>query len=201
MATENSQEKDGSSAPGTTTRRRLIRGACAAATAAALPALTGVAAAHFPLQIDIDVQPENEDNFIDLEDHGSVRVAVHRTEFLNSDGEREVFDPTEKDVRYRFGSRSTLESGGGARPAGDGTVTGSGGGHGEDGDGEEDTLVLEFPVGETGLEDGMETAWLFWEREESGEHGFAGVDTVSVYGEEVSNRDIAELLRSLLESG
>jgi len=185
-----------------TTRRSVLRGVLGAATTtAAAPLLTGVAAAHFPLQIDVDVQPGNEDNFIDLEDHESVRVAVHRTEFLNSDGEREAFDPTEKDVRYRFGSHSALENGGGARPAGDGTVTGSGGEHGDGGDGEEDTLVLEFPVGETGLEDGMETAWLFWERDESGEHGFAGMDTVSVYGEEVSNRDIAELLRALLESG
>lgn len=201
MATKNPQEKSGSSALGSTTRRRLIRGAFgAAATTAVTPALTGVAAAHFPLQLDIDVQPENEDNFIDLEDHESVPVAVHRTEFLNSDGEREVFDPTEEDVRYRFGLRSTLENGGGARPAGDGTVTSSDGGHGEDGDGEEETLVLEFPIGEMGLEDGMETAWVFWERGESGEHGFAGVDTVSVYGEEVSNSDLAELLRALIES-
>ena len=166
----------------------------AAATTATAPLVTGVAVAHFPLQLDIDVQPGNEDNFIDLEDHASVGVAVRRSEFLNSDGEREVFDPTQEDVRYRFGSRSTLEGGGGARPMGDGEVA-------ESGEVPRDTLVLEFPVGETGLEEGMETAWLFWERDESGEHGFAGVDTVSVYGKEVSNRDLAGLLRSVLEEG
>jgi len=200
MLTKNSQEKDGCSTLGSTTRRRLIRGAFgAAATAAVTPVLTGVAAAHFPLQLDIDVQPENEDNFIDLEDHESIPVAVHRTEFLNSDGEREVFDPTEEDIRYRFGSRSTLGSGGGARPAGEGTVTSSGGDHGDEQN--QDSLVVEFPIGETVLEDGMETAWVFWERDESGEHGFAGVDTVSVYGTEVSNRDLAGLLRAVLEQG
>ncbi len=186
--------------PANTTRRNVLRGALGAATTtAAAPLLADAAAAHFPLRLDIDVQPGNEDNFIDLEDHESVRVAVHRTEFLNSDGEREVFGPTEEDVRYRFGSRSTLESGGGVRPSGDGTVSSSGGDHRDEQD--QDSLILEFPVGETGLEDGMETAWLFWEREESGEHGFAGMDTASIYGEEVSNRDIAELLRALLDSG
>ncbi|MDZ7687505.1 MAG: hypothetical protein U5J64_02075 [Halobacteriales archaeon] len=175
------------------TRRNILRGALGAtATVTAVSALTGVAVAHFPLQLEVDIQPQNEDNFIDLDDHESVRVAVHRTEFLNSDGEREVFDPTEEDVRYRFGARSTLENGGGVRPMDDGDET-----NGEDDD---ETLLLEFPVGETGLDDGMETAWLFWERDESGEHGYSGVDTVSVYGEEVSNRDIAEILRRLFES-
>ena len=177
------------------TRRGLLRGALGAtATVTAVPALTGIATAHFPLQLDVDIQPGNKDNFIDLEDHESVQVTVHRTEFLNSDGEREVFDPTEEDVRYRFGSRSTLENGGGARPMGEGTT----GENNEEMD--ENSLFLEFPVGETGLEDGMETAWLFWERDESGEHGYSGMDTVSVYGKEVSNRDIAEILRTLLES-
>ena len=180
------------------TRRGLLRGTLGAtATVTAVPALSGVAAAHFPLQLELDVQPENEDNFIDLEDHESVQVTVHRTEFLNSDGEREVFDPTEEDVRYRFGSRRTLENGGGARPMDDGTTEGNGD---EETSSDEDSLFLEFPVGDTGLEDGMETAWLFWERDESGEHGYSGMDTVSVYGKEVSNRDIAEILRTLLES-
>jgi len=180
------------------TRRNILRGALGAtATVTAVPALTGVSSAHFPLQLDVDIQPENENNFIDLEDHESVRVAVHRTEFLNSDGEREVFDPTEEGVRYRFGSRSTLENGDGAHPMDDSTT----GGEGDDEEsGDENSLLLEFPVGETGLEDGMETAWLFWERDESGGHGYSGMDTVSVYGNEVSNRDIAEILRTLLES-
>jgi len=175
-------------------RRRLLRGtAGAAAAVVTLPALGGVAAAHFPAELDIDVQPENADNFIDLDDHDSVRIAVHRTEFLNSDGERETFDPTERDVRYRFGSRATLDDGGGAHPMDDGTVENPG-----DGDRSDDAMVLEFPASEAGLDGGEETVWLYWERDESGSHGFAGFDTVSVYNADRSDRDLVELLGELL---
>lgn len=157
-----------------------------------LPALGGVAAAHFPAELDIDVQPENADNFIDLDDHDSVRVAVHRSEFLNSDGEREVSDPTERAVRYRFGSRETLDDGDGARPVDDGTD------ESDDEDGTGDALVLEFSVDEAGFDGGEETAWLYWERDESGGHGFSGFDTVSVYNADRSDRDLVELLGELL---
>ena len=88
----------------------------------AVPALSGVVAAHFPVELDIDVQPGNEDNFIDLDEHDHVSVTVHSSEFLNSDGERETFDPTERDVRYRFDSQSALDDGAGARPVDDGEV-------------------------------------------------------------------------------
>lgn len=186
------------------TRRWFLRGAFGAATSVtAISAASGVAAAHFPLRLDIDVQPENETNFIDLDEHDSVSVAVHPTEFLNSDGNRETFDPTTRAVRYRFGSRFVLDDGAGARPTGDGEVIevdeGSGDSH--------DALVLPFPVGETGLDGGEETAWLYWERDESGEHGYAGVDSVRVYGTgtttreaetEASERDLFELLRRLI---
>jgi hypothetical protein len=69
----------------TTTRRHFIKGAIGVATvAAAAPALSGVAAAHFPLQLDIDIQPQNADNFIDLEEHDTVSVAVHPTDSLST---------------------------------------------------------------------------------------------------------------------
>lgn len=168
------------------TRRRFLRGTLgAAASVTAISALSGVAAAHFPLQLEIDIQPENETNFIDLDEHDTVAVAVHPTEFLNSDGDRETFDPTAEAVRYRFGSRFALDGGAGARPAGDGDVI-----EVDDGNGDShDALVLTFPVGETGLDGGEETAWLYWERDEAGEHGYAGVDSVRVYGTETATRE------------
>lgn len=161
------------------TRRRFLRGALGGVTAVAvLPGLSEVAAAHFPLRLEIDVQPGNEENFIDLDAHESVPVAVHRTEFLNSDAEREAFDPTGEAVRYRFGSRFALDDGEGARPTDDGEIS-----EVDDGNGDSrEALVLNFPVAETGFDGGEETAWLYWEEDESGEHGYAGVDTVRIYG-------------------
>lgn len=179
-------------------RRRFLKGtAGAAASVAAVPVLSGVAAAHFPVELDIDVQPENEDNVVDLDEHDQVSVRVNSSEFLNSDGERETFDPTEKDVRYRFGSRSALDDGEGARPINDGEVTTT---TTEDGDQQKTTevLSLSFPVEETGLTNGDDTAWLYWEREESGGHGYSGVDTITVYGGKSSSKDLFELLRQLL---
>jgi len=176
------------------TRRRVLKGTAGAATAlVGLPAFSGVAAAHFPLELDIDIQPENADNYLDLDVHKTVSVAVKRTEFLNGGGERETFDPAEEASRYRFGSKNALERGDGARPVGDGERTTIGGGHGT----ETDALVLEFPVDDTGLDGGEEAAWLYWERDESGNHGYAGVDTVNVYGSSDVNRG---LLRSLLRA-
>jgi len=199
----NSERTGATDRDATPTRRRFLRGAAASGAAVAgLPALSGVAAAHFPLRLDVDVQPENETNFIDVDEHETVAVAVHPTEFLNSDGERETFDPTATPVRYRFGSRFALDDGDGARPIGDGEVPES---ESEADDGSE-PLVLEFPVAETGFDGGEETAWLYWEEDDSGEHGYAGVDSVRVYGtgrsSGVGNRgppedDPLELLRQV----
>lgn len=177
------------------TRRRFL-GRVLGAAAVAVAVLSGVATAHFPIHLDVDIQPENAENFIDLDEHDTVAVAVHPTEFRNADGELETFDPLDRDRRYRFGSRFALEDGGGARPTDDGEATGSNSGENEG----DDALLLEFPVGETGLDGGEETAWLFWEQDESGEHGLAGVDSVRVYADEPSNRDLLEALRGLLES-
>lgn len=186
--------------PGTGPNRRrfLTRTAGVAAGVAAIPVLSGVAAAHFPVELDIDVQPGNEENFVDLDDHDHVSVAVHPTEFLTSDGERATFDPTERDVRYRLGSRSALDDGEGARPVDDGAVTEATTGHGDHRQTTE-RLTLTFPVEETGFDGGDDTVWLYWERDESGEHGLSGVDTVSVYGEGATPRDARGLLRQLLK--
>lgn len=173
--------KDSTPRVGSRTRRRFLRGTLGSVAAAtAIPTLSGVAAAHFPLRLDIDVQPENRDNFVDLEAHESVPVAVHYNLFLNSDHEQEVFDPTEEAVRYRFGSRFTLDDGEGARPMEDGEVM--------EIDDARDALLLHFPVEEMGFDGGEETAWLYWEEDESGEHGYAGVDSVRVYGTSSADR-------------
>ena len=135
-----------------TTRRRLLKRALAArVTAAAVPSLSGVAAAHFPVEIAINIQPEN---FIDLSEHETVTVAVKQSEFVTSDGNSEAFDPTERTVRYRFGSRLALEDGESARPADDSEIR-------EPDDNAADghsSLVLTFPVNKMGLAGGEETA-------------------------------------------
>jgi hypothetical protein len=177
------------------TRRRLFRATVGAAAAVvAVPALSGRASAHFPLELNIDVQPGNAENFIDLEQHDSVTVAVHPTEFLNGDGNRQTFDPTAEVVRYRFGSHATVHGGAGARPLGDGEVTELEGNHG----GSVEALLLEFPVVDMGFDGQEETAWLYWEREDAGQHGYAGVDAVSVYGSSGPDRALMSLLRQLM---
>jgi len=174
-ADEHGDETDG------TGRRGFVRGAAGlAAGAVALPALSGVAAAHFPAKLDVDVQPGNEENFVDLDEQDHVTVDVYPSEFLNSDDEKATFDPTEREVRYRFGARSELDDGEGARPVDDGEVVETSTGHGDEESVE--VLRLRFPVEGTDLHRGDDTAWLFWERDPSGEHGYSGFDTVSVYG-------------------
>ncbi|WP_222913101.1 hypothetical protein [Natrinema sp. SYSU A 869] len=192
MRQTQSKLADDGSESATPTRRRFFKGTLgAAATVAAIPALSGVAAAHFPLELDIDIQPENAENFIDLAEHESVSVVVHPSEFLNGDDERETFDPTDEPVRYRFGSRYALQDGEGARPTDDGEVTQVEGGHGDS----HQVLVLDFPVSETGFDGEEEAGWLYWERADSGDHGYAGVDSVRVYGAETSNWNLLQLLR------
>lgn len=187
----------GQSDSGSPTRRRVLRGAAGTAAAVVtIPAVSGVVAAHFPTELTIDIQPENADNYIDLDVHETVAVAVQRTEFINSDGKRETFDPTEEAVRYRFGSKNALRNGDGARPIDEGEVI-TMGGHGDGS--ETEALLLEFPVDEMGLDGGEEAAWLYWERDESGEHGYSGVDAVNVYGTDNPNRDLLETLVQLLQ--
>nr|WP_240150030.1 hypothetical protein [Haloarcula sp. JP-Z28] len=182
-------------AQSTTTRRRLLkRTAGVTAAAVSIPAVSGLAAAHFPNKLDIDVQPDNADNYIDVDEHDTVEVVVQPVEFLNSDGDQETFDPTAEPVRYRFGSRSMVEDGDGARPEDDGEVREF---NGHDGESYE-ALVMEFPVDKMGFDGGEETAWLYWERDESGEHGYAGMDSVSIHGTTASNQDIIEVLQQLL---
>ena len=195
MRTQRSTPTDDEPKNDTTTRRRYLKGTLgAAATVAAIPALSDVAAAHFPLELDIDIQPENAENFIDVDEHESVSVAVHPSEFLNGDGERETFDPTDEPVRYRFGSRFVVQDGEGARPLDDGEVTEIENHHGDS----HEVLVLDFPVDDMGLDGEEETGWLYWERDDTGEHGYAGVDSVRVYGTETSNRELLDLLRQLV---
>ena len=87
-----------------------------------------------------------------------------------------MFDPTERAVRYRFGAQSLLERGSGVRPVNDGAV------RDVDGDGNDD-LVLRFPLDGTGFTTDGGTGILFWERDDSGEHGLAGSDTLTLTDE------------------
>lgn len=81
----------------TLTRRRLLKGAAGVTAAAAfVPAASGLAAAYFPNKLDIDVQPDDADEFIDVDEHDSVEVAVHPVEFLTGDGGRETLDPRQR---------------------------------------------------------------------------------------------------------
>lgn len=180
---------------GSATRRRILKGTVGAATAvASVGFLSGAAAAHFPTQLDIDVRPETDDPYIDVGEHETVSVTVFPVEYLNGDGERERFDPTEEPVRYRFGSRFALEDGEGARPIDGGEPTTV-----ETEDGERrDALRLEFPVDETGLEGGEEAVWLFWERDEDGNHGLSGTEAIRVFPSIPADDGLVELIRRLV---
>lgn len=129
--------------------------------------LSGQVAAHFPAGLELDIKPGIEDNPINTNNHGVIPVAVLQTD---------VFDPTGADVRYRFGAPDVVSAGDGARPAH--------GGHVEDvdGDGRED-VVLHFPTDGTGFDGDESEGRLEWERDESGQHGLSGTDTVTVVDE------------------
>jgi hypothetical protein len=157
-------------------RRGVIKGALgAAAAAAAIPTLSGVAAAHFPAELAIDIKPGGETNAINPNSGGTVPVAVLNT-MVTREGEQETFDPIEREQRYRFGAPSALKEGGGARPTGDGEV------RDVNGDGKDD-LVLQFPVAETGLTGGEAVGQLNWDRDDSREHGFSGQEVVMITGD------------------
>lgn len=160
----------------TTTRRRILKtGAGAVATAGILPVISGTAAAHFPDQLEIDIKPGCSKNNLDARSSGLVPVSVLVTEFTNENGETVRFDPTENDVRYRFGAPAEVEDGGGARSAHCGHA------QNEDGDGHT-ALVLHFPMEETGFDGDTTEGKLVWERDESGEHGYSGTDDVTITG-------------------
>lgn len=158
--TENCHTTEGHS-----NRRDVLKITAGVATAAAtVPVLTGDGAAHFPENLEIDIEPDSDDNRINAEHNGLIPVAVFQTD---------AFDPTGADVRYRFGAPDVVSDGGGARPAHNG--------HTEDvdDDGNED-LVLHFPTEDTGFDSDDEEGRLEWERTESGEHGRSGTDDVTI---------------------
>lgn len=156
---------------GTTRRRVLKTGLGAAVGAVTLPLISRRASAHFPDTLTIDIKPGCDRNPINPKSHGVIPVTVSRTEF-ESDGTSVVFDPTERAVRYRFGAPKAVESGGGARPAH--------GGHVETRSDAPDILMLHFPTQETGFDGNESIGKLLWERDKSGEHGYAGMDQVLI---------------------
>lgn len=187
MTGKEPQQAESETTSSSSTRRRFLGGALGvAASAAGLTGLSGLAAAHFPLALDIEIQPGTDENALNLSGQETIQVAVHSTEYVNSDGKQKTLDPTEKDVRYRFGSRFALEDGGGARPADGGEVTTLG-----EGDDAAEVLLLTFPVGETGFDGGEETGWLYWERDESGEHGLSGAGPLRVSDDAASDSTTA----------
>lgn len=168
--------EDADSTGSTTTRRRILKtGVGAVATAGILPIVSGTAAAHFPDQLQIDIKPGCSRNNLDPERSGVVPVSVLVTEFTDENGETVRFDPTENDVRYRFGAPGVVEDGGGARPAHCGHAQNEN----EDGN---TALLLHFPMEETGFDGDTTEGKLIWERDESGEHGYAGTDDVTITG-------------------
>ncbi|MFC7154023.1 hypothetical protein ACFQPA_00955 [Halomarina halobia] len=157
------------------TRRRLLGvGAGTLAAAVAVPATSGVAAAHFPDRLDVDVRPRSDRNVVPARGRGVVPVAAHRTTF-ERDGERVVFDPTTRPEHYRFGAPDVLADGGGARPVRAGRPVDL------DGDGD-DSLLLLFRADEAGFEPDDDVAELRWAEHAEGEHGYSGTDEVTVVG-------------------
>ncbi|WP_430506312.1 hypothetical protein [Haloparvum sp. PAK95] len=149
-------------------RRGFIKvGAGAIASAVTVPAVSGVAAAHFPAGLEVDVKPDSDENAINPRSEGVVPVAVLQTD---------AFDPTSENVNYRFGAKDVVADGDGARPRH--------GGHVEDvdDDGRHD-LVLHFPVDGTGFDGDEEEGLLHWERDHrDAHHGRSGSDDVRIVG-------------------
>lgn len=157
--------------PNGATRRDVLKtGLGAAMGTIALPLISRRAAAHFPDELMIDIKPGCGRNPINPKSRGVIPVTVARTEF-EQDGSRVVFDPAERAVRYRFGAPDVVEQGGGARPVH--------GGHVVDGD-DHEILVLHFPTQDAGFDGDESLGKLLWERDENGEHGYAGTDHVTV---------------------
>jgi hypothetical protein len=153
-------------------RRGFMRTGIGAATAAlAVPTISGIASAHFhgpdKPALNIDIKPDSDKNRINPQSQGVVPVAVLQTE---------EFDPTSKNVNYRFGAPNVVEHGKGARPLHDGHV--------EDvnGDGMCD-LVLHFPVEDTGFDGDEQIGSLHWEKGHKGaHHGLGGSDAITISG-------------------
>jgi hypothetical protein len=172
-----------------TERRTFLKTAVGtAATVAAIPALSTIASAHFPEALRIDIEPGSDRNEITPSEDDRVSVAVLQTTFVDEEGilkepgTKITFDPTERPVRYRFGTQELLGQGGGARPVDDGEV------RDVNGDGKDD-LVLQFPLDGTGFTGDETTGTLYWERPGTHHHGFHGTDAISL----PNNMDVSDI--------
>lgn len=153
-------------------RRGVLKAGAGAITAAvAIPAVSGVAAAHFHGRgkptLKIDIKPGSDDNPVNPDSEGVVPVAVLQTD---------EFDPTSENVNYRFGAPEVVEDGGGSRPRQDGHVTDVN----EDG---RDDLLLHFPIDGTGFDGNEDEGHLHWEKGHKGaHHGLGGSDDIAIVG-------------------
>jgi hypothetical protein len=149
------------------TRRTVLKSAAGlVAASAGLAAFSGSAAAHWEPDLEIDVKPGSDRNAINPRSRGVTRVAVLATD---------EFDPTEEDVRYRFGSPEEVENGDGANSIRNQVKD-------VDGDGNDD-LVLFFRTAEAGFRGDETEAVLYWDRDEGREHGLSGRDAVTLVGD------------------
>ncbi|WP_247000900.1 hypothetical protein [Halosolutus gelatinilyticus] len=140
-------------------RRDVLRGTAGAVAAGlGVAAFSGGAAAHFPSELDVDVV-----GAINPDTPARVPVRIRRTEI---DGEE--FDPTERDLRYRFGSPDGVADGGGATPVD----------HVE----QPNAVWLFFRADETGFDGDDSTGELRWDKDETREHGYSGTDSVHIVG-------------------
>jgi hypothetical protein len=178
------EERTDADQPSVARRGFLKAGAGVVSATAGLAAISGSAAAHFPEKLDIDIKPGSEKNRIILGSEGVIPVAVLQTE---------QFDPTNKEVHYRFGAPDVVNSGGGARPVYGGQSVDV------NDDGRTD-LILHFPAEETGFTDAEETGILVWERHQKGsEHGLSGTGpvTTGVFLSVQTVRGVLNVLRRL----
>lgn len=117
------------------------------------------------IDLDIDVKPDSDENPIAPGSKGMIPVVVYSTP---------DFDATSLDVStLRFGSPLTVDNGDGAQPAHVGHV------EDVDGDGLLD-LVVHFPTGDTGFQDGVTEAKLVGQTTD----GMAamGTDSITIVG-------------------
>lgn len=142
----------------------MLTGLLGLATAGgALSTLSGIAVAHFPAELDVDVAPFGDSRPLPHPDRGFVRVAVTNVDDVEATAEASS---------YRFGAPEAVADGGGAEAVRACRT------RDVDDDGDAD-LLLWFRLGEAAFTDESTTGELRWDRDESGEHGLSGMAEVS----------------------
>ncbi|WP_255151832.1 hypothetical protein [Halorarius halobius] len=146
------------------TRRAVLRTTTGLGAAAlGLGSLSGSATAHYPEELDVEVNP-GFDGRIDLAgERFAVRVAPNE----EHDPTGEMPGPHYNHTHYRAGTADAVATG--PRPE-----------YAYRGLFHDGSVLLTFPLADTGITTATDTVRLRWERHVGGSHGLSGTDEVTV---------------------